>query len=290
MGQGLVTGNEGGSDRMQDRIQRVIRHVFDNPAGDLSLDALADVAALSRFHFHRVFTAMTGETVAGAVRRIRVHRAQVWLVQSRKPVAEVAVLCGYDNVQSFARLFKAQTGLTPLAFRKLGQPETELLAFRKGQREMLPFEVKDRAEMRLAGLWHKGAYHEIGRAFQQAAAVFSAKQLWPQATGEVGVYLDSPEQVEEAALRSFAGYVVGADFAMPEGLEEYRIPGGRHLVALYKGPYAGLPRAWEDAYCNALPSSGAEPDDRPAFESYLNSAMYTKPEDLLTEICIPVKG
>ena len=55
----------------QDRIDRVIAHIRQHLAGDLSPDALAEVAALSRFHFHRSFTAVTGETVAEAVRRPR---------------------------------------------------------------------------------------------------------------------------------------------------------------------------------------------------------------------------
>ncbi|BBU54628.1 hypothetical protein KU6B_08930 [Mameliella alba] len=63
------------------RIRRVTRYIVDTPDGDLSLDALADVAAMSRFHFHRVYAAMTGETVAQAVRRLRLHRAGKWLVQ-----------------------------------------------------------------------------------------------------------------------------------------------------------------------------------------------------------------
>ncbi|WP_425100468.1 AraC family transcriptional regulator [Tropicibacter sp. S64] len=273
---------------LEDRIRRVIRHIFDTPAGDLSLDALAEVAALSRFHFHRVFAALTGETVAGAVRRIRVHRASIWLVQTRKPVAEVAALCGYDNAQSFARVFKAQTGLTPLAFRRLGQPDREVLPFVKGKREMMPSEIRDLPEQRLVGLPHRGPYYEIGRAYQQVAAVFSAKALWPQAEREIGVYFDSIDAVEEADLRSFAGLRVSADFVLPDELEEYIIPGGRHLVTTHKGPYAGLPRAWEDIYCNALPASGAEPADRPPFECHLNSPMYTRPEELLTEIYIPL--
>ncbi|MEO5619329.1 MAG: AraC family transcriptional regulator, partial [Cypionkella sp.] len=41
------------------RLLRVLDYIHDNPAGDLTLDALAEVAALSRFHFHRVFHAMT---------------------------------------------------------------------------------------------------------------------------------------------------------------------------------------------------------------------------------------
>ena len=46
------------------RLQRVVEHIHDHPAGDLSLDALADVAAPSRFHFRRVSAAGVGETAA----------------------------------------------------------------------------------------------------------------------------------------------------------------------------------------------------------------------------------
>lgn len=59
------------------RLLRVLDHIYRNPEGDLSLDALADVVAMSRFHWHRVYQAMTGETCAEAVRRIRMHRAAV---------------------------------------------------------------------------------------------------------------------------------------------------------------------------------------------------------------------
>ena len=70
----------------EDRMLRVVAYIHDNPAGDLSLDALADVAAMSRFHWHRVFHAMTGETCAQAVRRVRLHRASVMLVQGAQPM------------------------------------------------------------------------------------------------------------------------------------------------------------------------------------------------------------
>lgn len=56
--------------RHEDRRMRVIAHIHAHPGEDLSLDSLAEVAALRRFHVHRVFRALTGETVAGMVRRI----------------------------------------------------------------------------------------------------------------------------------------------------------------------------------------------------------------------------
>ncbi len=106
--------------RYEDRIVRVIDHILANPAGDLSLDALADVAAMSRFHWHRVFRAMTGETAAEAVRRIRMQRASFWIVRG-DPVADVARRVGYRSVRSFARAFAEVQGMTPAAFRVRGE-------------------------------------------------------------------------------------------------------------------------------------------------------------------------
>lgn len=64
----------------ENRIRRVLTHSHDHPDGDLSLDALADVAAMSRFHWHRLYHGMTGETCAQTVRRVRLHRGACWLV------------------------------------------------------------------------------------------------------------------------------------------------------------------------------------------------------------------
>ena len=57
------------------RILRVLDHIHNHPAEDLSLDALADIAAMSRLSWHPVFRAVTGEAPADAVRRIRMGRA-----------------------------------------------------------------------------------------------------------------------------------------------------------------------------------------------------------------------
>ena len=58
------------------RIARVMAAIHRDPAAQHSLDALADLAGVSRFHFHRIFAAMTGETGLEAVRRIRLNRAR----------------------------------------------------------------------------------------------------------------------------------------------------------------------------------------------------------------------
>lgn len=105
----------------EDRIIRVLEYMHDNLDGDLSLDALADVAAMFRFHWHRVFRAITGDTCAQAVRRMRLHRASVWLVREDTPIEQIANRAGYASVNAFARAFVDLYHQPPVAFRKAGR-------------------------------------------------------------------------------------------------------------------------------------------------------------------------
>jgi len=100
---GKLTGEIDMSAEYEARILRVLSYMHDNPAGDLSLDRLADVAAMSRFHWRRVFRAITGETCAQAVRRMRLHRAAGWLVQTDRVLPVIAADAGYPNPGSFSR-------------------------------------------------------------------------------------------------------------------------------------------------------------------------------------------
>lgn len=63
----------------QARILRVLTHIQEHLDEPLDLEALAQVACFSSFHFHRVFAAMTGETIADHVRRLRLERAAMEL-------------------------------------------------------------------------------------------------------------------------------------------------------------------------------------------------------------------
>jgi AraC family transcriptional regulator len=58
----------------EQRINRVTDFIYAHLDEELDLDRLADVAAMSRWHWHRVYAGMRGETVAATVRRLRLAR------------------------------------------------------------------------------------------------------------------------------------------------------------------------------------------------------------------------
>ena len=78
-------------DEYVSRINRVIDYIETNIDRDLSLERLANVSNFSRFHFHRIFKSMVGETLNGFIRRVRVEKAAALLVNNpRKTITEIA--------------------------------------------------------------------------------------------------------------------------------------------------------------------------------------------------------
>ena len=273
--------------RYEDRLLRVLTYIHDNPDGNLSLDRLADVAAMSRFHWHRVFHAMTGETCAQVVRRMRLHRAAGRLVREKTAVDVIAQGCGYPNPRSFAQAFRASYGMTPNAFRQKGRLDAPVLLQRKGDITMHPVEIRNHDTRRVIGLPHKGAYMEIGEKFEAVAAMIAARNLWGQCGPMIGVYFDDPDAVDEKARRSFAG-AEWRGGEVPDGFASVDISGGRTAVMTYKGPYATLKSGYDALYGVWLPKSGEIPADAPCYEVNLNDPRDTTPEELLTDLCMPL--
>lgn len=269
------------------RMLRVVDHIHDNPTGDLSLDALADVAALSRFHFHRVYHAVTGETAAQTVRRMRLHRAAVALVQTDDPLSRIARAVGYPNLSSFARAFADAYGTPPAAFRKRGELRPFPPRLRTGETLMYPVEIRNEPARHLAAVPHAGPYHEIGRAFEKLGATLASRQMAPATGLMIGVYYDDPQSTPPGELRSHAGVELAGPLSPP--LEAVTLPAGRHAVLRHTGPYAGLPAAYDQLFGVWLADSGEEPGESAAFEIYLNSPMDTPQEALVTEICLPLR-
>jgi AraC family transcriptional regulator len=275
--------------RFEARLTRVLVYIYDHLDGDLSLDALAEVAGMSRFHWHRVFRAMTGETVAEAARRMRLLKAANALVLEDAPVGEIAARHGYADLASFSRAFSAAHGMSPGAFRRNGVELANQLRRNPGDSTMYPVSVENLEPGRAAGVLHRGPYPGIGKAFQQLGAMLAARNLIPHVRAMIAVYHDAPGSKPEAELRSHAAVIIGDDFpAGVEGLEYFDLAGGKHAVMAHKGPYATLATAYEWLYGTWLPQSGEEPRDAPPVEVYVNDPRVTPPDQLRTDVRLPL--
>jgi AraC family transcriptional regulator len=281
--------------RYEARLQRVISHVHAHLDEPLDLNALADVAHLSPHHWHRVYHAMTGETLAGTVKRLRLQRAAAELANGTQPVARIARQAGYPDVASFTRIFKASYGLPPARYRSEGGHAAFLAAAAAPAAAFtLPpgqsVTVQPLPGLQLLAVEHRGSYMEIGQAFERLFGTLAAHGLARPGMRTLGLYHDDPDAIDQAALRSHAAVSGAADpgGVLPSGLRRITLPPARCAVLRHQGPYSSMRAAYRWLFGHWLPHSGFDIADSPIVEDYLNNPRHVAPTELLTDICLPL--
>jgi AraC family transcriptional regulator len=284
------------------RIDRVLQHMGAHLDADLDLNALAEVAHLSPYHFHRIYAGITGETAADSLRRMRLHRAAGSLIGEATPIAAIAKRAGYGSVAAFGRAFQASYGMAPAAYRKRGalvmdysdQPAAS--PSQKPEHAMFNVTIRDNTPVRLAALRHRGHYLEIGPVFERLYTWAGPRRLMGPATRSIGIYYSDTHAAPPAEWQSDACISVSdaVTQSLEAGASEAGAPriidlaGGRHAVLRHQGPYAELHKAYSWLFGAWLPKSGEEPADRPCFEEYLNNPRDLPPQEWLTEISLPL--
>jgi AraC family transcriptional regulator len=102
---------KGGISRV--RLQRVLEYIAANSHLEISLEDLARVADMSRFHFARLFRSSTGVTPHRYVMDQRLQAAKALLRLDTRSVSEIALETGFTNPGHFARVFRRYVGVSP---------------------------------------------------------------------------------------------------------------------------------------------------------------------------------
>jgi AraC family transcriptional regulator len=284
-----------------ERILRVLVHIQERLDDDLSLEELARTACFSPFHFHRVFTALVGESVKEHVRRLRLERAAYRLRYTEDPVTRIAFDAGFQAHESFTRAFRALFGVSPSRYRGAHRapapsqvhyrPDGKLTAFEPVKRGGPAMEVRieNVPPRRVAFMRHVGPYEEVGRTWEKLAKWAASRGLVGPDTLAVGVPYDDPEVTPADKLRYDACLTVNGPF-QPEGeVGEQVVAGGECAVLRHRGPYRAIGETYHRLYGGWLPQSGREPAAAPSFVVGRITPPDTPPEDLVTDLCVPLK-
>ena len=100
------------------RLKRVIEFIAGNLERELSIADLSEAAALSPYHFARSFQRSTGLAPHRIVTMMRMQRAADRLKNSSLTLEEIVDEVGLSNLSHFRRVFRAQFGTTPSAYRE----------------------------------------------------------------------------------------------------------------------------------------------------------------------------
>ena len=105
----------------QRRLFRVLDYIEANLEGDLTIDSMASIACLSRYHFARAFKQAVGQSPHRYVSTKRLEHAKALLIQGDRSLIDIALALSFSCQANFTRAFRQVTGQTPGQFRqKLG--------------------------------------------------------------------------------------------------------------------------------------------------------------------------
>ena len=276
-----------------------------------NLAELAAEAGYSAFHFHRVFRGLVGEPVMALLRRLRLERAAILVRDDhRRPLLTIALECGYESHEAFTRAFRAAFGRSPSAFRRdacacvwlAGESMIHLLP--DGRLEIpdplaglshleptMNVRIEHRAPAKIAYVSGLGPYAKVlPESFAKLCPIARKLGLFSRSEAyTLAVCYDDPETTPPEKIRSEAAILVDESFDGAGLISTRTLPGGRHAVATYLGPYSGLAEAWNTFCGKLIPAAGLKFRSGESFEMYMNDPRSVSPEEIRTDIFVPVE-
>lgn len=283
------------------RMQRVLDHIDRHLGDDLDLDVVSGIAAFSKYHFHRQFTATFGLSVHRYIQLARMKRASHRLAyRDAQSVTDIAMDAGYDAPDAFARAFRQRFGQSPSSFRKAPDWERWLAAFgplnNARSKLMQTIYTSDDVTIRnvtptpVAIMEHRGDPATIGATIQRFIAWRKATGLSPKTSPTFNVFHSDPRTTPPAEYRM--DLCVGTDRpieAHGERIEAGTIPGGRCAVLRVVGNTDNLEPAGLYLYRDWLPASGEEARDFPLYCQRVTFFPEVPEHEAITELFLPLK-
>lgn len=295
-------------------MQRALEHIEQHLDSDLDLDldAVSRVAAFSKFHFHRQFTATFGLSVHRYVQLARMKRASYRLAyRDADSVTAIALDAGYDAPDAFARAFRQRFGQSPSSFRKAPDWVPWQAAFgpldhARSQLMRKTFDPGDVAIRHVpptpvAILEHRGDSATLGASIQRFIAWRQAHGLPPRTHPTFNVWRSERRPASPAdyavdlcvgtAGRALAPLLLLQQPLLPTAGEQMKpgeIPGGRCAVLRVVGHTDNLEPAALYLYQQWLPASGEEARDFPLYCQRLSFFPEVSEGEAVAEVFLPL--
>lgn len=300
------------------RINKVTDYIGEHIGEPINLSHMAEIANFSPYHFHRIFSLLTGETPALFIQRIRIEKAAGQIREYKEiPISEISYSCGFGSLSLFSRTFRKHFNMSASDFRKADKAILAIngLYYSKNsqllskKRQELPdynaqlcsvnlkqllimdtkIEIKEMPEMKVIYCRHKGAFNEIKYAYEKLCK-------WAGPRGYLNnpqmkyltVYHDDPSITAIENVRQDACIMVDQEVKVEGEIGKMTVAGGKYAVGRFEIGETEFEKAW-NTMCMWFTESGYQPGEGSTYELYYNDHTQHPEHKFILDICIPVK-
>jgi AraC family transcriptional regulator len=284
------------------RIDRVIDYLRGNLHRPAKLAELANVACFSEFHFHRIFTTVSGETLNSFTNRLRLEKA-ARLRYSEQSLTDIALDCGFSSSATFSRAFRSGYDTSPSQFRKSGEIKKSKICKELFPQDAygLPMSAEEKKAVfavRLVDIPERQvAYIRVKNAFEMDRVLAALETLieWAKcqdvfSQGTLfGMTVDDPHVTPKHLYRYEVCLASSLPFECREGMSKLKMPAMRYAVIKVSGDIDKVATAWDYLYRDWLMHSAYEPEHAPALEVFLDKESAMDWSHFELELCLPVR-
>ncbi len=282
-------------------LNNTIEYIERNLDSELNIDDISKVACSSRYHFQRVFYALTGFTVTQYIKNRRLTLAAEELVTTEKRVLDIALKYGYESPEAFTKAFKRLQGISPSALKKLNGkikafPKISFEISMKGECEII-YRIVEKEGFKVFGaefvttVVNDAAYEEIPRFINKIFENGTHDRINELLENPKGTLLNGFHYgFKEDGTRK---YIMGAELLEVDISDEFTILEVPKLTwAVFEGN-GDIPNnliiqdIWRRIYSEWFPSSRFEQVEGPCIEK--NFWNDKKQSEYRCEVWIPVK-
>ena len=252
-----------------EQVQHGVDYIEQYLNTDIALAEVARHAGISQWRFQRIFKALTGETLKTYIRSRRFARSLDRLLSTDDRILDIGIDAGFESQQAFTGAFKARFGLTPNAYRKLGDKSLFLKKVEIDREYLrhvahnvaLEPEIVELPALQLTGM--RTVFYSVDSEKNNIAE--RLPQLWDlfldridevAPSGEVTAYGVVQSSADTELLEYLAAVPSGSGELTPAEMVAVTVPAARYAKFSHRGDPRELDRTVNYVYSTWLVQSG----------------------------------
>ncbi|BDS14751.1 AraC family transcriptional regulator [Aureispira anguillae] len=293
------------------RINKVIHYIEEHLEANLSLEKVAKIAHYSPFHFHRIFKAVTNETLNAYLTRKRIEKvASILMRKKQVSITSLALQYGFSSNSSFSRTFKRFYGVSPRQFRHLNPSRYSKICQldRKNGQVTSPFEayicninnhkkwikmnakidIKELPARHLAFITHIGS-QGVEKTFGKLLKWARSQHLLQQANSKLlRIFHDSYKITAPNKVRMSVCITLDSPIEVGGEIGLTSLPKGKFIVGRFEIGITEFEKSWSSLFI-WMGEQGYQKADQDPFELYHNNFEEHPEKKFIVDLCIPIE-
>ena len=274
-------------------VNKSLSYIYKYIHTNITLDELARLNSVSKYHFHRIFKEETDENVFDRISSIRLQKAANLLISNAySTISEIRESCGYSSHSSFIKAFKNRFGFTPSAWKKgayLEYAKTNLSFDMQINDDFYNIEpiVKVAKKRVCAYIRHKGYDPSVSKAWDRLMAYAYEQKI--ESAVQIGLFHDNPVITPYDTCSYVAALEVDEGFSTTNSISKFEIEESLCAVFHYEGIYGEVVKLMVYIYNYWLPNSGYEAKTLPAYAIYHKNHLLEQNNSFDLDFYVPIQ-